>query len=118
MKILNKGLASMLWALATACAGVAATQAVVLPEAVQEKLHGLANDFVQAEGFVPIEDVDAFTQEEWYTPQRFPSWNTDSVFLPDSDMTPIQKAVMLVEYLESELPHVRYLVSYRPEYVY
>lgn len=99
-------------------AGMAAVSAVVLPDDITEKLAQLKDSYLLADGFTRIQDIESLTEDHWYTNERFPEWNTESVFLPDSAMTPVQKAVMLVEHIETSLPHVRYLVRFRSEFVF
>lgn len=101
-----------------AFAGMSALHAAVVPDDVAQKLESLTDQFLVADGYEPIADVDGLTDAEWYTESRFPKWNTQSVFLPDTDMSPVQKAIMLVDHYEGTLPHVRYHVAFRPEFVF
>ena len=115
---LQRFVTSLACSLMLAIAGPATVYAVVLPDDITEQLKELKDNYLLADGFTRMQDMESMTEDEWYTNERFPKWNTDSVFLPDSSMTPIQKAVMLVEHLEKSLPHVRYRVRFRPEFVF
>lgn len=115
---LNRFVAGVIGSFLLAFTAVPVLQAVVLPDDIANELEHLANEFLLQEGFELVDDIDSFTGEEWYTDERFPQWNTQSIFLPDSEMTPVQKAVMLVEHLEGALPHVRYLVTFRSVFAF
>lgn len=69
--------------------------------------------FVSAEGFeqVASSEMDDWFDESWYQSERFPGMSADSVFFPDAQMSPLERAVLLFDYLEGPLPHARYRVQ-------
>lgn len=85
--------------------------AVVLPDAVNEELQERATAFVQAPGFTEVDPQELHA--ELLADERL--WNSEaagSVFLPDANLDPLAKAVLLVESQEVPLQHYRYLLTY------
>jgi Ca-activated chloride channel family protein len=88
-----------------------AAGAVVLPDGVSETLQERAAAFVQAPDFAEADPE--VLQEQLRADERL--WSdaaADSVFLPDADLDPLAKAVLLVESQEAPLQHYRYLLTY------
>jgi Ca-activated chloride channel family protein len=85
--------------------------AAVLPDPVNEVLQERAAAFVQAPGFTEADPE--LLQHELLADQRL--WNDEaagSVFLPDANLDPLSKAVLLLESQEAPLQHYRYLLTY------
>lgn len=93
--------------------------AMVLPDALVEAINQATEEFVGAPGYTEIDDPSALSNEDWYSEARFPGMSDgSSVFWPDAAMPPIQKALMMVDHYEGALPHVRYQVRARSEFVW
>ena len=67
----------------------------------------LAEDFVQAEGYLPA-NAEALQSAL----QEILMGDPQSAFAPGGDLTPLAKAVLLVEAVEGVLPHARFRLSY------
>src|SRR5690625_3989500 len=69
--------------------------------------------FVSAEGFeqVASSEMDDAFDESWYQPERCLGMRGVLVFVPDAEMSPLERAVLLFDYLEGPLPHARYRVQ-------
>src|SRR5690625_3354692 len=97
--------------------GVTAS-AMTYPEDVIKQIDMLSTEYLGAPGYEEVEDVLSLTDDNWYTEENFPDSTDDkSVFLADANISPVQKAVMLVRNLEGDLPHSRYRVRYHNKYV-
>jgi len=106
----------------TLMAGVALTplavQAVVHGEDYQKQVEATMEQFLDVEGLVIDTDTEQWFDEDWYTADRFPAQNDSSMFMPDAQMSAAQKAVLLFDYLEGELPHARYRVKFGTDFPY
>lgn len=83
-----------------------------LREAEQRDWRRLKTQFLQADDFEPVSEAefDSWFDDGWYTDERF-GGQTESIFLPDAQMSPIERAVLLFEHLEGALPHARYRLT-------
>lgn len=72
-----------------------------------------AQAFVHASQYTEI-DVDALAGDTYYSPQNFPNAHgaQSSISLPDADLDPIARSVLLVEAYEAPVPHARYRIAY------
>lgn len=82
----------------------------------QQALAALEADaaaFIQGEGYV-IVDPDTLTDEQYYSKKNFPDAQNGgaSISLPDADLDPITRAILLFDAKEASLPHARYRVAY------
>lgn len=66
--------------------------------------------FVRKDGFEQVrsKDIESWFDDGWYRSEQFPGMSTDSVFFPDAQMAPLERATLLFDYLEGQLPHARY----------
>lgn len=72
-----------------------------------------AKRFVQEPGYTS-KDVDTLIPAAYYSSANFPH-APSAVGLPDADLDAVTRSVLLLESLESRLPHVRYQISYSIE---
>lgn len=86
--------------------------AAVLPDEAGKALDRQTRAFVEVEGFAAVEFEQAFWDERYYTPERFPEAAEDALSLPDAYLRPIARAILLMEAEEGVLPRVRYKVEY------
>ena len=82
----------------------------------QQALAALEADaaaFIQGEGYV-IVDPDTLTDEQYYSKKNFPDAQNGgaSISLPDADLDPITRAILLFDAKEASLPHARYRITY------
>lgn len=100
------GVAGLLWLAGPAAASQAYQQALAALEAN-------AREFIQAQGYVAV-DPDTLTGDHYYSKDNFPGApnGSASMRLPDADLDPITRAILLVDAREISLPHVRYRVAY------
>lgn len=75
-----------------------------------EKLDSQAQKFVQAKGYVAV-DPETVADNDYYSQKNFPA-SGSSINVPDANLDPITRAMLLVESKEVSLPHVRYRVTY------
>jgi len=102
--------------LLSAAAFTVPAQAAVPDADAQQQIEANEERFLQVAGFTPAKDIDDWFDQEWYDEQRFPEANPSSMFQPDANLNPVQKAVMLVDHLEGELPHARYRVRWHTDF--
>src|SRR5690625_1665655 len=95
-----------------------ALQAVVHGEDYEKQVEATMEQFFADEGLVIDTDTEQWFDEDWYTADRFPAQNDSSMFMPDAQMSAAQKAVLLFDYLEGELPHARYRVKFGTDFPY
>jgi Ca-activated chloride channel family protein len=88
-----------------------AAGAAVLPDAASEVLQERADAFVHAAGFTEA-DPEALQEQLRADDRLWSDAAASSVFLPDADLDPLAKAVLLVESQEVPLQHYRYLLTY------
>ena len=69
--------------------------------------------FVGKNGFEQVrsKDIESWFDDGWYQSEQFPGMSTDSVFFPDAQMSPLERATLLFDYLEGQLPHARYRIQ-------
>lgn len=94
--------------------GLSTATAAVLPPAVQTALDQRMTSYTQASGFTSV-DADSLTDGDWHDAKRFPRYPSSAMSLPDADLHPVTKAILLLESREPALPHTRYRVNYRLE---
>lgn len=76
------------------------------------KLEVNALGFIQAQGHVPV-DAEALTDDHYYSEENFPvTGSRQAVSLPDADLDPLTRSILLLEAREVGLPHVRYHITY------
>lgn len=97
---------------ATLCVVLALNVAAQTPYQI-EMQHMEAADLVFAHdrAYKPV-DVSTLTENDYYSTALFPTIANSSISLPDADLDPITRAVLLVEHLENKLPHTRYQIHY------
>lgn len=68
--------------------------------------------FVRQAGFEPVraQDISGWFDESWYQFERFPYGQEGGGLPPDAAMPPLERAALLVDYLEGSLPHARYRI--------
>lgn len=93
-----------------------AVQAAVLPQASAARHDAEAQAFVQTTGYSLI-DVDALSDQKYYSKNVFPDLNRAVMPMPDADLDPVSKAVLQLELRENPLPHVRYRITYNMGYL-
>ena len=91
-------------------------QTAVANQTYQQALAELetsALDFIQAQEYVTV-DPDTLIDGDYYSQKNFPTDSTreTSINLPDADLDPITRAMLLFESKEVSLPHARYRVTY------
>lgn len=87
--------------------------AAVLPDETGQALDRQTRAFVATESYETIELDQAFWDERYYTPERFPKMAVGSPILPDARLRPVARAILLLEAHEGVLPRVRYKLEYR-----
>lgn len=92
-------------------------QAVVHGEAYQQIVEAAMAQYFEVDGWAVDNDIDQWFGEDWYSTKRFPEQGS-SIFMPDAEMSAAQKAVLLFDYLEGELPHARYRVRFGTDFPY
>lgn len=71
-----------------------------------------AQVFIQADGHAQIEP-DTLTGDSYYSVRNFPGMGeSQALSLPDADLDPLTRSILLLESREARLPHVRYRVTY------
>lgn len=77
------------------------------------ELEAHATQFITAPGYTPV-DPDTLTGDAYYSSRHFPASGDGSqwVRLPDADLDPLTRSVLLLDAAEAPLPHVRYHVTY------
>ena len=77
------------------------------------ELEASALDFIQAQEYVTV-DPDTLIDSDYYSQKNFPTDSTreTSISVPDADLDPITRAMLLFESKEVSLPHARYRVTY------
>lgn len=99
--------------------GVAVAACLCGPVAAQSPYHQAlaeldihARHFIQAQGHVSIAP-DTLTGDQYYSERNFPGMgNRQAVSLPDADLDPLTRAILLLESREASLPHARYRIVY------
>lgn len=84
-------------------------------DAYYQALAGLeanALEFTGAQNYVAV-DSDNLTGEHYYSAKNFPGApNPPQLSLPDADLDPLTRSIVILEANEPPLPHVRYRVTY------
>ncbi|TKR56703.1 hypothetical protein D7I39_05085 [Allopusillimonas ginsengisoli] len=71
-----------------------------------------AEAFVTAPGYAMV-DPEILIDDNYYSPQNFPgAEKRTSIFLPDANLDAVTRAILLLEAQETEVPRVRYRVTY------
>lgn len=86
-------------------------RARVLPAPVQQALDDAVAAFAGAPGYSSVAP-DTITGEGWWTVARFPH-AAESVMPPDGMLSPVVKAVLMLEKQEPPLEHARYRITWR-----
>lgn len=94
----------------------ASVQALVYPDEIQKVLDQWDNDHVRIKGFAEVDDTASLFDDAWYA-SLDGGKASGSVFLPGADLDPVGLSVRMLEHREAALPHVRYRVTYRAEFV-
>lgn len=81
-----------------------------------ENLDANALAFIQAQGYTSV-DSGALTGDRYYSKKIFPGApdGKEPIHLPDADLDPLTRSILLVESSEVPLPHVRYRITYNME---
>jgi hypothetical protein len=76
------------------------------------ELEANALQFTAAQNYVTV-DSDKLTGEHYYSAKNFPGVpNPPQLSLPDADLDPLTRSIVILEANEPPLPHVRYRVTY------
>ncbi|MFT0850260.1 hypothetical protein VRY85_05695 [Achromobacter sp. F4_2707] len=80
---------------------------------IRVNMDALSQDFVQAPPYAAV-NVDALAGDAYYASPIFSNTGAPqaAISLPDADLDPLTRAMLLVEAHEAALPHVRYHVTY------
>lgn len=76
------------------------------------ELEANALQFTGAQNYVTV-DSDKLTGEHYYSAKNFPGVpNLPQLSLPDANLDPLTRSILILEANEPPLPHVRYRVTY------
>lgn len=96
---------------------MSSVSAAVIPEAVQQALSQQDQQYVQQQGSAAV-ILNAAFWADYYS--QLDDWRVRTgrddgtrASMPDSSMTPLERAVRLFEAVEGKLPYVRYRITYR-----